>query len=77
MATYSSILAWRIPWTEDPGGLRFRGSQKVGRNVTSEHTCLFLYAAHLSVGDLWKCFSCYTPWPFHYYVFEKISPGRG
>ena len=27
MATCSSILAWRIPWTEEPGGLRFMGSQ--------------------------------------------------
>ena len=29
MATYSSILAWRIPWTEEPGGLQSRGSQRV------------------------------------------------
>ena len=28
MATHSSILAWRIPWTEDPGGLQSMGSQK-------------------------------------------------
>ena len=28
-ATHSSILAWRIPWTEEPGGLRFIGSQRV------------------------------------------------
>ena len=27
MATHSSILAWRIPWTEDPGGLQSTGSQ--------------------------------------------------
>ena len=27
MATQSSILAWRIPWTEEPGGLQFIGSQ--------------------------------------------------
>ena len=29
MATHSSILAWRIPWTEEPGGLQFMGSQRV------------------------------------------------
>ena len=29
MATYSSILAWRIPWTEEPGGLQFMGSQEL------------------------------------------------
>ena len=29
MATYSSILAWRLPWTEGPGGLLSMGSQRV------------------------------------------------
>ena len=29
MATHSSILAWRIPWMEEPGGLQFMGSQRV------------------------------------------------
>ena len=29
MATHSKILAWRIPWTEEPGGLQFMGSQSV------------------------------------------------
>ena len=28
MATHSSFLAWRIPWTEEPGGLQFMGSQE-------------------------------------------------
>ena len=28
MATHSRILAWEIPWTEEPGGLQSRGSQK-------------------------------------------------
>ena len=32
MATYSSILAWRIPWTEEPEGLLSRGSQRIGHN---------------------------------------------
>ena len=32
MATYSSILAWRISWTEKPGGLQFMGSQRVGHD---------------------------------------------
>ena len=31
MATHSSVFAWRIPWTEEPGGLKqFMGSQRVG-----------------------------------------------
>ena len=32
MAIHSSILAWRILWTEDPGRLQFMGSQKVGHD---------------------------------------------
>ena len=31
MATHSSILAWRIPWTEEPGGLQSMGLQRVRR----------------------------------------------
>ena len=30
MTTHSSILAWRIPWTEEPGGLQSMGLQRVG-----------------------------------------------
>ena len=32
MATHSSILAWRIPWREGPGGLQSIGSQRVGHD---------------------------------------------
>ena len=32
MATHSSILAWRTPWAEEPGGLQSRGSQRVGHD---------------------------------------------
>ena len=32
IATHSSILAWRIPWTEEPGGLQSMGSQGVGHD---------------------------------------------
>ena len=32
MATHSSILAWRIPWTEEPGGLQLTGLQRVGQD---------------------------------------------
>ena len=37
MATHSSILAWRIPWIEEPGGLQSMESQRVGHDcVTKE-----------------------------------------
>ena len=32
VATHSSIFAWRIPWTEEPGGLQSLGLQRVGHN---------------------------------------------
>ena len=32
MATHSSIHAWKIPWTEEPGGLQSMGSQRVGQD---------------------------------------------
>ena len=32
LATHSSILAWTIPWTEEPGGLQSMGSQRVGHD---------------------------------------------
>ena len=32
MATHSSTLAWRLPWTEEPGRLQYMGSQRVGRD---------------------------------------------
>ena len=37
MATHSSILAWRIPWTEEPGWLQSMGSQRVGHNHATKH----------------------------------------
>ena len=36
-ASYSSILAWKIPWIEEPGGLQFIGSQRVRHNWVAEH----------------------------------------
>ena len=37
MAIHSSILAWRIPGTEEPGGLQFMGLQRVGRDWVTKH----------------------------------------
>ena len=33
MATHSSILAWRTPWTEEPGGLQSTGLKRIGHNL--------------------------------------------
>ena len=36
MATYSSILAWKMPWTEEPGGLQSMGSQRAAHDLATE-----------------------------------------
>ena len=38
MASHSSMLAWKIPWTEEPGGLQSKGSQRVRHHRATEHT---------------------------------------
>ena len=40
MATHSSILAWRIPWMEEPGGLLSMESQRVGHNLATKQRCV-------------------------------------
>ena len=40
MTTHSSILAWKIPWTEEPGGLQSIGAQRLTHNWGNEHTSL-------------------------------------
>ena len=40
MATHSSTLAWKIPWTKEPDRLQFMGSQRVGHDFTFTFTCL-------------------------------------
>ena len=43
VATHSSILAWRIPWTEGPGGLQPSGLQRVGHDWYTTHACVFSF----------------------------------
>ena len=38
LATHSSILAWKIPWTKEPGGLRPWGSRRVRHDLATKHT---------------------------------------
>ena len=36
MATHSSILVWEIPWTEEPGGLQYMGSERVRHDLATK-----------------------------------------
>ena len=49
MATHSSILAWRIPWTEEPGRLQHMGLERVGHDWVTKHAG----SLHKFVHDLW------------------------
>ena len=46
IAAHSSILAWRTPWTEEPGGLQSMGSKRVGHNWETFHFTVSLQASH-------------------------------
>ena len=49
MATHSSILAWQVPWTEEPGGLQSMGSQRVGHDWAHSHANLASALRFLSI----------------------------
>ena len=51
MASHSSILAWRIPWTEEPGGPQSMGSQRVGHDRATSFS-LLLCARKAGVGEV-------------------------
>ena len=49
MATHSSILAWRIPWTEEPGRLQSTGLQRVGHTEATQNGTHILRTPDISV----------------------------
>ena len=65
MATHSSIIAWKIPWTEEPGGLQSMGLQRVGHDWSnSAAACLFSYGLPGSDGKVCLQYgrSGFDPW---------------
>ena len=46
MATHSSILAWKVPWTEEPSGLTSMGSQRIGHDWVTENPGIDQYLVH-------------------------------
>ena len=74
MATHSSILAWRLPWTEEPGGLQFIGLQKSDTTEWLTHTGLCCPVSkhiicqiqqglrQLAMASMWQCFGGEISW---------------
>ena len=67
MATHSRILSWKIPWTEEPGGLQSMGSHRVRQNLVTEYKvpsffffflvrCWFFFFFHKQVLNFVKSF---------------------
>ena len=57
MATYSNTLAWKIPWTEEPGRLQSMGSQKVGHDCDftftfSPEICVYISKGNEATGAI-------------------------
>ena len=85
MATYSSILAWKIPWTEEPGRLESMELQRVGHDLGTKQqyfTCRYFYC-------YWCIIACrspqqmgqgkennYIPIPFPRYDISLVRPCR-
>ena len=63
MASHSGVLAWRIPWTEEPGGVQSTRSQRVGQDwVTNTATHQYDYPACMCAKLLQLCLTLVTPW---------------
>ena len=58
MATHSSILVWRIPWTEDPGSLHSIGLQRAGHNWTASITRAFLFFKAVIFCNIYRNNAC-------------------
>ena len=56
MATHSSILAWEIPWTEEPGGLQSTGSQRVRHDLATQQQqpCSAVHHSTIYSSRPWK-----------------------
>ena len=68
MATHSNILAWKIPWTEDPGWLQTMGSQRAGHDwATKPHG--WMDAGHLSIYPQIRSL------PYREYLFSVFREG--
>jgi len=65
MATHSSILAWKIPWTKDPGRLQSMGSQRVGHDWAKEKKKNFKTWKRIQMLFLLSYLFSRKPWKIH------------
>ena len=70
MATHSSTLAWKIPWTEKPGRLQSIGSERLGHYWATEHTHTHTHIYHHMTSLLFSI----LPKPFSCSFLKAIAP---
>ena len=59
MASHSSILVWRIPWTEEPDGLQSKGSQSAGHDWMTNTFTFISVAAQRNPARVWELLRCW------------------
>ena len=73
MTSLSSVLlSWRIPWTEDPGGLQYTESKRVGHDLVIKHHHHLEFKVNLSPAKISKVGSCSQIKPFS--ATEHLEP---
>ena len=72
MATHSSILAWRSPWTEEPGGLQSLGSQRVGQDGATKRSTA---CTHIDTSIQTGCTFCNPIKSLSKLYFIRVSSG--
>ena len=77
--THSSILAWRIPWTEEPGGLQSEGHTELDATEAIWHTQYFILIQHsiypFTCGDFWVVYSLGLLYKMHVFIFRIFPVG--
>ena len=74
MATHSSILAWRIPWTEEPGGLQSTASRRVGHDWEANTRTVVLWDANVR-GAWWRAWGHFLCCSYNS-LNPKLSPNK-
>ena len=70
MATHSSVLAWKIPWTGEPGGLPSMGSHRVGHE---RRDLAAAAAAAAAAGVFWKSVRIREPYISGLHIFPVVQ----
>ena len=74
LAVHSSIFAWRIPWTEEPGRLQSVGSQRVGHDWATDSTTTTYFPEKFTYIKLWVIST--KPWAFQVVLVVKNPPAK-